>query len=82
MKFLEDLVCWTNSDNSNRIGKGSDLMDEEFKVIWENKKCFHMTQSRLPIEEKIRIVVELQKIYLTVRKRQNRETDKRVWEID
>ena len=35
---------------------------EEISKIFENKKRFHQAQAKLPIEEKIKILVELQKI--------------------
>jgi hypothetical protein len=51
------------------------------KNIFRNKEQYHLEQARLPIEEKIKILIELQKISLTVRPKQN-ETDKRfVWQI-
>ena len=49
--------------------------------IFRKKEEYHLDQARLPIEEKVKILVELQKISLTIRPKQN-ETDKRlVWQI-
>ena len=49
--------------------------------IFRKKEEYHLDQARLPIEEKIKILVELQKISLTIRPKQD-ETDKRlVWQI-
>jgi hypothetical protein len=49
--------------------------------IFRKKEEYHVAQARLPIEEKVRILIELQKMALTIRPKQN-ETDKRlVWQI-
>jgi hypothetical protein len=49
--------------------------------IFRKKEEYHRAQARLPIEEKLKILIELQKISLTIRPKQN-ETDKRlVWQI-
>jgi hypothetical protein len=49
--------------------------------IFNKKEEYHLAQARLPIEEKVKILVELQKISLTIRPKQN-EADKRlVWQI-
>ena len=49
--------------------------------IFRKKEEYHLDQARLPIEEKVKILVELQKISLTIRPKKN-ETDKRlVWQI-
>lgn len=49
--------------------------------IFRKKEEYHLAQARLPIEEKIKILIELQKMSLTIRPKQN-ETDKRfVWQI-
>lgn len=52
---------------------------EEVQNIFDLKKEFHIKQAKLPIEEKIKILIELQKIG----KKANPEKtkDKRVWEI-
>jgi len=49
--------------------------------IFDKKAEFHRQQARLPIEEKIKILVELQKIALTIRP--NRDPDDRrvVWHL-
>ncbi|MDD5672838.1 MAG: hypothetical protein PHC61_01625 [Chitinivibrionales bacterium] len=49
--------------------------------IFRKKVEYHLDQARLPIEEKVKILIELQKIALTIRPKQN-ENDKRlVWQI-
>jgi hypothetical protein len=49
--------------------------------IFRKKEEYHFAQARLPIEEKVRILIELQKMALTIRPKQN-ENDKRlVWQI-
>lgn len=46
------------------------------KELFEDKARFHKEQARLPFEEKIRILVELQKIASKVKGRK-----KIIWEI-
>jgi hypothetical protein len=49
--------------------------------IFRKKEDFHRAQARLPIEEKVKILVELQKISLTIHPKRD-ETDRRmVWDI-
>jgi hypothetical protein len=49
--------------------------------IFRKKEEYHLAQARLPIEEKIKILIELQKMSLAIRPKQN-EADKRlVWQI-
>ena len=49
--------------------------------IFKRKEEYHRVQAQLPIEEKIRVLVELQKISLTIRPKID-ETDNRfVWQI-
>lgn len=49
--------------------------------IFRKKEKYHLAQARLPIEEKVKILIELQKISLTIRPKQN-EADKRlIWQI-
>ncbi len=51
------------------------------KTIFNNKERYHHKQACLPIEEKIRILTELQKIALTI-KPVTGENDKRtVWRL-
>jgi hypothetical protein len=49
--------------------------------IFSKKEEYHLAQARLPIEEKIRILVELQKISLTIRPKKNEEDGRFVWNI-
>lgn len=49
--------------------------------IFESKKNFHLKQARLSIEEKIKILVELQKIALTIRPKRGREDLRTVWHV-
>ena len=51
------------------------------KRIFEHKKQFHRQQARLPIEEKIRILIELQKISLTLHPRREPDDTRIVWQI-
>jgi hypothetical protein len=45
--------------------------------IFEQKEKLHLDRARLPIEEKIKILIELQKMSLTIRPKQD-ESDRRV----
>jgi hypothetical protein len=49
--------------------------------IFKSKKRFHKARAKLPIEEKIKILVELQKIVLKTQKRSSNDESRRVWEI-
>lgn len=51
------------------------------KRIFKNKEKFHRQQARLPIEEKIRILVELQKISLTLRPNRGSGDRRVVWQL-
>lgn len=50
--------------------------------IFRKKAEFHRQQARLPIEEKIKILIELQKIALTIRPKQGEDDLRRVWELE
>jgi len=45
--------------------------------IFRQKEEFHLAQAHLPIEEKVRILVELQKMTLAIRPKQG-ENDNRI----
>jgi hypothetical protein len=51
------------------------------KRIFKNKEEFHRQQARLPIEEKIQILVELQKIALTLRPNRGPGDTRVVWQL-
>lgn len=51
------------------------------KRIFKNKEKFHRQQARLPIEEKIKILIELQKIALTLRPNRGKSDRRVVWEL-
>ncbi len=53
--------------------------DKLIKKIFESKKKFHSKQSKLPIEEKIKILVELQKIAKAANP--SKTKGKRIWKI-
>jgi hypothetical protein len=49
--------------------------------IFRKKDEYHNAQARLPIEQKIKILIQLQKISLTLHPKKD-ETDKRmVWQV-
>lgn len=52
---------------------------EIIEDIFNKKEKFHIEQASLPIEEKIAMMIELQKIVLTVRPKQNEEDNRMVW---
>ena len=47
--------------------------------IFKQKEEFHLDRARLPIEEKIKILIELQKIALTIRPRHGDDDRRMVW---
>ena len=49
--------------------------------IFKNKKQFHHKQARLPIKEKIKILVQLQKTALTIRPKRGKNDKRIVWQI-
>lgn len=52
---------------------------KEVEKIFDAKKKFHIKQAKLPIEEKIKILIELQKIGKIANPEKTK--DKRVWKI-
>jgi hypothetical protein len=51
----------------------------EAQTIFDSKKEFHIKRAKLPVEEKIKIFIELQEIGKIANPEKTR--DKRVWEI-
>ncbi len=49
--------------------------------IFDSKKSFHQKQARMPIEKKIKILIELQKIVLKTRQAVDSLDNKRVWKL-
>ena len=54
---------------------------ELVQTIFRQKEEFHRVQARLPIEEKVKILVELQKMALTIRPKQGEDDKRMVWQI-
>ncbi len=54
-------------------------INNEIQKIIDSKKEFHIKQAKLPIEEKIKILIELQKIGKISNPEKTK--DKRIWEI-
>ena len=54
---------------------------EIVRNIFRQKEEYHRAQARLPIEEKIRILVELQKMSLIIRPKQGEADHRIVWRI-
>jgi arginyl-tRNA synthetase len=65
------------ANSVNYIQYNKALVQEIFK----QKKEFHQEQAQLPIEEKIRILIELQKIALTIRPKRDENDTRAVWRI-
>ena len=49
--------------------------------IFDSKKSFHQKQAGMPIEKKIKILIELQKIVLKTRQTVDSLDNKRVWQL-
>ncbi|MBK8551192.1 MAG: hypothetical protein IPL53_09100 [Ignavibacteria bacterium] len=54
-------------------------IEQEVQKIFESKIDFHRSQAQLPIKEKIKILIELQKIGKLANP--ERTKDKKIWEI-
>ena len=54
---------------------------EIVRNIFKQKKEYHLAQARLPIEEKVKILVELQKMSLMIRPKQGEADNRLVWQI-
>jgi len=64
---------------------GNLLMNNDYKMhISETKALFHKNRAKTPYEEKVKIIVELQKINQEMRSKQNRKNDskiKKAWDL-
>ena len=49
--------------------------------IFAAKKHFHKQRAKLPIEEKIKILIELQKITLKTQKKKSGDEIRQIWKI-
>jgi hypothetical protein len=49
--------------------------------IFKQKKALHRQQARLPIEQKIKLLVQLQKIALTIRPKRGKKDRRVVWQL-
>ncbi len=65
------------SDSGKVIRYNRDIVQR----IFENKKSFHRKRARMPIEKKIKILIELQKIVLETRQTVDPLDNKRVWQL-
>jgi hypothetical protein len=54
---------------------------EEIQKIFNSKKKFHRNRASLPIEEKIKILVELQKMAIDIPTPSKEKGYKKVWVI-
>jgi hypothetical protein len=64
-------------ENDPSQGKAEDAA----RAIFRQKEEFHRSQARLPIEEKIRILVELQKIAISVQPAKGQTDRRMVWRL-
>jgi hypothetical protein len=65
------------SNRDDFIQYHKDLVSDIFK----RKEKFHRKQARLPIQEKIRILIELQEISLTVKPKTGPDDKRMVWQL-
>jgi hypothetical protein len=63
---------------ADKIQHHSDFVDR----VFEGKKEYHRNAAKLPIEEKVRILVELQKIAVTIKNKDATKENRFVWQID
>jgi len=49
--------------------------------VFEGKKEYHRNAAKLPIEEKVRILVELQKIAVGMKNKDTAKKNRIVWQI-
>jgi hypothetical protein len=54
---------------------------EIVRKIFRQKEEYHHAQARLPIEDKIRVLVELQKMALKLRPKQGKDDRRVIWDI-
>jgi hypothetical protein len=50
--------------------------------VFESKKEYHRNAAKLPIEEKVRILVELQKIAVAIKNKDTAKENRFIWQID
>jgi len=55
--------------------------NEIIQKLFNQKKQFHHNRAKLPIEEKIRILVELQKMAIDIPTPSRKARYKKIWEI-
>lgn len=51
------------------------------KNIFDNKEKYHLSQAKLPIEEKIKLLVQLQKLTIEVRAQVKLKEQNYIWKI-
>lgn len=56
-------------------------MTVSISEIFLRKKVFHQDRSRLPIEEKVKILIELQKIAIAIHPQSGSNAKRTVWKI-
>ncbi|MBN2244643.1 MAG: hypothetical protein JW755_02240 [Candidatus Aminicenantes bacterium] len=66
---------------NKKTKKISESVSEYAKEIFISKNHFHKAQAKLPIEEKIRILIELQKLVMKTQKQDSKDELRFVWKI-
>jgi len=63
---------------ANDIKYHNDFVDR----VFEGKKEYHRKAAKLPIEEKVRILVELQKIAVAIKGKDTANEKRIIWQLD
>ena len=63
------------------MDKAIKVINDEVQKIFKAKEQFHKDRARLPIEGKIKILVELQKLAIDIPTASKENRFKMVWEI-
>jgi hypothetical protein len=63
---------------ADKIQYHGDIVDR----VFEAKKEYHRNAAKLPIEEKVRILVELQKIAVAIKNKDMAKENRLVWKIE
>ena len=65
-----------------KIEKNIKSYDEYASILFKTKDQFHKDQAKLPIEEKIRILVKLQELIFNSKIQSHIKKIKQVWKLD
>ena len=77
------MTFWSGMDSRSEASSVSLPSDELLQKLWSGKAALHARHANLPLQEKVRLVVELQRIVLPLLGRQRPlRWGEQVWEID